>query len=38
MEDITDPDYTHTKKVCKDFEIENLGDYYDFYFQSDTFF
>ena len=27
MEDITDADYTHTKRVCKDFEIKNLGEY-----------
>ena len=26
MEDITDTDYTHAKRICKDFEIENLGD------------
>ena len=25
MEDITDADYTHTKRVCKDFKIKNLG-------------
>ena len=25
MEDITDADYTHAKRVCKDFEIKNLG-------------
>ena len=27
MEYITDADYVHTKKVCKDFEI--LGEYHD---------
>ena len=26
MEDITDADYAHAKKVCKDFEIKKLGD------------
>ena len=36
MEDNTDVDYTHTKRVCKDFEIKNLGEYYDLYVQSDT--
>ena len=36
MEGITDADYVHTKKVCKDFEIKNLGEYYDLYIQSDT--
>ena len=25
MADITDPDYNHPKKICKDFEIKNLG-------------
>ena len=25
MEDITDADYAHGKRVCKDFEIKNLG-------------
>ena len=32
-EDITDADYAH---VCKDFEVKNLGEYYDLYVQSDT--
>ena len=36
MEDITDADYSHTKRVCKDFEIENLEEYHDFYLQSNT--
>ena len=36
MEDITDGDYTHTKRVCEDFEIEDLGEYHDLYVQSDT--
>ena len=31
MEDITDEDYMHGKRVCKDFEIRNLGEYHDFY-------
>ena len=25
MEDITDADYVHAKRVCKSFEIKNLG-------------
>ena len=25
MENITDADYTHAKRVCQDFEIKNLG-------------
>ena len=24
MEDITDADYAHTERVCKDFEINNI--------------
>ena len=35
MEDI-DADYAHAKRVCKDFEIKNLGEYHDLYVQSDT--
>ena len=37
MEDITDVDYVHAKRVCKDSEIKHLGEYHDFYVQSDTF-
>ena len=29
MEDIADADYMHGKRVCKDFEIKNLGEYHD---------
>ena len=36
MEDITDADYVHAKRVCKDFEITNLGEYHELYVQSDT--
>ena len=36
MEDITDADYTHAERVCKDFEIKNLGEYHDLYVQRDT--
>ena len=36
MEDITDADYTLAKRVCKDFEIKNWGEYHDLYVQSDT--
>ena len=35
MEDITDADYPHAKRVCKDFEIKNLGECHDLYVQSD---
>ena len=30
MED-TDADYAHAKRVCKDFEIKNLGEFHDLY-------
>ena len=30
MEDITDADYTHTKRVCKDFERKKFGEYHDY--------
>ena len=33
MEDITDADYTNKKRVCKDVEIKNLGEYHDLYVQ-----
>ena len=36
MEDITDADYMYAKRVCKDFEIKNLGEYHDLYLKSDT--
>ena len=36
MGDITDADYAHAKRVCKDFEIKDLGEYDDLYVQSDT--
>ena len=31
IEDITDADYEHAKRVCKNFEIKNLGEYHDLY-------
>ena len=36
MEDITDADYVHAKRFCKNFEIKNLGEYHDLYVQSDA--
>ena len=36
MEDITDVDYMHAKRVFKNLSNENLGDYHDLYVQSDT--
>ena len=35
MEDVTDAEYAH-RKVCKYFEIKNLGENYDLYVHSDT--
>ena len=35
MGDITDTDYAPAKRVYKDFEIKDLGDYRDLYVQSD---
>ena len=36
MEDITDADYVHAKRLCKDLEMKNLGEYHDLFVQSDT--
>ena len=36
MEGIRDVDYRHEKKVFKEFEINNLGDYHNLYVQSNT--
>ena len=36
VEDITDADYVHTKRVSKGCEIKNVGEYHDLYVQSDT--
>ena len=36
MEDITDADYKHPKRVCKAFEVSNLAKYHDLYLKSDT--
>ena len=30
MEDITDSDYIHAKRICKDLEIKNVGENHDF--------
>ena len=38
MEDITDTDYMHVKRVCKDFETKCLGDYHDLHLKSDKLF
>ena len=33
LENITDADYMHAKRVCKDFEIKKLGEYHYLYFK-----
>ena len=37
MEDITDADYAHAKRIYKDFEIKNLLEYHHLYVQRDIF-
>ena len=37
MEDITEVDHRHAKRVFKSVNNKNLGDYHDLYVQSDTF-
>ena len=36
LEDITEADHMYAKRVCKYFEIKNLGEYHDLYFRSDV--
>ena len=36
MEDVVDVDYANAKRVCKDFEIKNSGEYHDLYVLADT--
>ena len=36
IEGITNADYTHAKRVEKDFKTKNLGKYHDLYVQSNT--
>ena len=36
VEDITDTDHEHTKRVLKDFGIKHLGECRDFYVQNNT--
>ena len=37
MENITDIDYRHERRVFKEFKMNNLGDYHDLNFQSDCY-
>ena len=36
IEDITNVDYRHAKRVYETFNIKDLGEYHDLYVQSDT--
>ena len=36
LEDITDKDYAHAQNVFEELKLKILGDYRDFYVQSDT--
>ena len=36
MKDITNLDYSHRKKIWRDFEIKNLGEYHELYPEKDT--
>ena len=36
MENVTDVDYIHAKRVFKNLNNKNLGDYHDLYVKSDT--
>ena len=36
MEDITDAYYMDARRVCKDFEIKNVGKYRDLYLKCET--
>ena len=36
MEDITDADWKHSKRVCKSFKRNSLGEHYDLYAHGDT--
>ena len=36
MEDITESNYNHTKRVCKDFEIKNLDECHGLYLKNNT--
>ena len=36
LEEVTDKDYAHAQKVFEEFKLRNIGDYHDFYDQSDA--
>ena len=35
IEEISEADYVHAKRACKDFEKRDLGEYHDLYVQSE---
>ena len=35
IKNITDADYIHAKRVCKDFETKYVGEYYDLFLIND---
>ena len=35
MEDITDADCMHAKRICKGFETKDIGEYHDLYLKGD---
>ena len=36
MEDFTDVDYIHAKRVSRNFKVKKLGEYHELYVQSNT--
>ena len=36
MKNLTGVDYAHVKRICKDFKMKYLGEYYDLYLKNDT--
>ena len=38
MEELTDADYMHRKRVCKDFVIKILGEYHHLHHKRETLF
>ena len=38
IEDVTDADYMHVKRICKDFEIKRICEHHDLHHKSDTLF
>ena len=36
MKDVTNSDYMHAKRISKDFEFKNVGEYHDLHLNIDT--